>query len=173
MLSSVEARNYAFAMGEPAEPLLDDGHDAGAEAWSLIMELALSEKATVLAAAAAFDLTAMQAHALRLLAPGRTLPMNRLADALGCDASNVTGIVDRLEARGLIERRSAPHDRRVKLLAVTTAGAALRAALCGRMYRAPAGIAALPAADQRALRDLLRRAAREGDRPRGGVHFLP
>ena len=40
--------------------------------------------------------------------------MSALAHALHCDNSNVTGIVDRLEAAGLVERRAAEHDRRVK-----------------------------------------------------------
>ena len=48
--------------------------------------------------------------------------MSGLAELLFCDASNVTGIADRLEARGLIERRSAGGDRRVKVLALTSAG---------------------------------------------------
>lgn len=39
---------------------------------------------------------------------GRPLPMRALAELLGCDASNVTGIVDRLEARGLVRREAAP-----------------------------------------------------------------
>ena len=73
-------------------------------------------------------------------------------------SSNVTGIVDRLEARGLVERRAAEHDRRVKMLAVTETGAELREQLLARMYAAPEALAGLSPEDQRALRDLLRRA---------------
>jgi DNA-binding MarR family transcriptional regulator len=73
---------------------------------------------------AQFDLSFAQAMALRELdAP---LPMRELADRLCCDASNVTGIVDRLEARGLVERRTAPDDRRVKHLVLTDAGRTMR-----------------------------------------------
>ena len=54
--------------------------------------------------------------------------MSALAAALQCDNSNVTGIVDRLEAQGLVERRPAAHDRRVKTLVVTTEGVELRGA---------------------------------------------
>ena len=43
--------------------------------------------------------------------------MGRLADTLSCDASNVTGLVDRLESRGLVRRQPSPDDRRVKVLA--------------------------------------------------------
>jgi DNA-binding MarR family transcriptional regulator len=71
-----------------------------------------------------FDLSFAQAMALRELdAP---LPMRELASRLCCDASNVTGIVDRLEARGLVERRVAPGDRRVKHLVLTDAGRTVR-----------------------------------------------
>jgi DNA-binding MarR family transcriptional regulator len=74
--------------------------------------------------AADFDLSFAQAMALREL--GRPLPMGELAQRLCCDASNVTGIVDHLEARGLVERRVAPGDRRVKHLVLTEAGRTLR-----------------------------------------------
>ena len=70
------------------------------------------------------ELSFPQAMALREL--GDPLPMRDLAERLCCDASNVTGIVDRLEARGLVERRTAPDDRRVKHLVLTDDGRALR-----------------------------------------------
>lgn len=74
--------------------------------------------------AAHFDLSFAQAMALREL--DEPLPMRDLADRLCCDASNVTGIVDRLESRGLVERRTAAGDRRVKHIVLTGAGRALR-----------------------------------------------
>ena len=52
--------------------------------------------------------------------------MGELANAMHCDNSNITGIVDRLEEKGLVERRPADHDRRVKLIAPTPEGASLR-----------------------------------------------
>ena len=110
------------------------------------------------AIAAELELAPMQAAALKQLQPGSPLPMSALAEALGCDASNVTGIVDRLEARGLIARRSAEHDRRVKMLAVTEKGADVRGTLLARLHEAPPEIAGLSRADQRALRDILQRA---------------
>jgi MarR family transcriptional regulator, organic hydroperoxide resistance regulator len=84
--------------------------------------------------------------------------MNALADRLFCDASNVTGIADRLENRGLIERRAAEGDRRVKALVLTAEGVALRNRAYEIMTEPPAPIAALPLSDQRALRDILERA---------------
>lgn len=125
-----------------------------------MFELFVRQKPRHIAIAAEFDLSPMQAFALRLLEPGMPLAMSDLAEALHCDASNVTGIVDRLEARGLIARRGADHDRRVKMLVVTEKGAALRKRLLARLSEPPPEIAALSATDQRALRDILRRAQR-------------
>jgi DNA-binding MarR family transcriptional regulator len=59
--------------------------------------------------------------------------MSRLADTLSCDASNVTGLVDRLESRGLVRRQPWPRDRRVKVLQLTPTGARLRAQLLRQM----------------------------------------
>jgi DNA-binding MarR family transcriptional regulator len=106
---------------------------------------------------AELDLTPPQLMLMRRIAPDAAVPMSELARWLACDASNVTGITDRLEARGLVERRTAPHDRRVKLLALTETGAALRAEVEARMSVPPEELARLSAADRRALRDILRR----------------
>ena len=84
--------------------------------------------------------------------------MSALAQRLVCDASNVTGIADRLEARGLVERQSAGKDRRVKVLALTASGIELRDRVYELMSEPPKAIAALSDKDQRALRDILHRA---------------
>jgi DNA-binding MarR family transcriptional regulator len=68
-----------------------------------------------------------QALTLRLLDEPR--PMRLLAAAIGCDASNLTGIADRLEERGLVERKVDSHDRRVKFLVVTPRGRRVREVL--------------------------------------------
>ena len=70
----------------------------------------------------------------------------------------MTGIVDRLERRGLVERRSAEGDRRVKALTLTPAGVELRGEVMALMSEPPDAIASLSVADQRALRDILARA---------------
>ncbi len=69
------------------------------------------------------DLTPMQARALFVTA--EPLPMGELADQLHCDASNITGIVDRLESRGLMERVTDDTDRRRRNLVVTNEGRAV------------------------------------------------
>lgn len=129
-----------------------------AEAWGLLSQLFLSQRSRLLAIAAEFDLTPGQLHALKALDPGAPVPMRELAEALSCDNSNVTGIVDRLEDRGLVERRPAPGDRRVKMLVVTEAGADVRARVLARMEDPPEPLRRLSVEEQRALRDLLRTA---------------
>jgi DNA-binding MarR family transcriptional regulator len=128
------------------------------EAWRLLFELAKTKHALLSAALAELDLTPVQGHALRLLEPDRPLAMSELADALYCHASNVTGIVDRLESRGLVERRPGLEDRRVKTLALTAEGARVRARVVELVATPPPEIAALSGPDQRALRDILGRA---------------
>jgi DNA-binding MarR family transcriptional regulator len=128
------------------------------EAQKLFFEIGMDHRGRVGAKLVELGLTFSQAHALRLLDPERPLPMSSLAERLFCDASNVTGIADRLEARGLVERRSAEGDRRVKALTLTEGGVELRDRVLEIMSEPPAAIAALSAADQRTLRDVLRRA---------------
>lgn len=132
------------------------------ETWQLVFELLQVARPHVPSVAAACGLTPAQCHVLRLLEPGAAVSMRHLAERLGCDASNVTGLVDRLEARGLMERRPAERDRRVKKLALTATGAALRARLLERLSEPPELLDRLAPADQRALRDLLRKALRKG-----------
>jgi DNA-binding MarR family transcriptional regulator len=128
------------------------------DTWELLMDLVMAERARLPQIAAEFRLSPPQVYALRLLEPEQPLPMGRLACALGCDASNVTGIVDRLEQRGLIERRPSERDRRVKVLVVTDRGAEVRRALMIRLGEPPQAIAALSPADRKRLAGILRRA---------------
>jgi DNA-binding MarR family transcriptional regulator len=128
------------------------------EAQKLFFEIGMTQRVKAGAALAELGLGFAQAHALRMLDPDEPIAMSALAERLFCDASNVTGLVDRLEARGLVERRSSEHDRRVKALTLTPAGVALRDQVLAVMSEPPEAIAALPAADQRALRDILARA---------------
>lgn len=132
--------------------------DPAREAQGYFFEIGMRQRQLAGAALAELDLTFSQAHILRLLEPRRPLPMSALAERLICDASNVTGLADRLEARGLVERRAAEGDRRVKALAITPAGAALRKRVIQVMTEPPAAIAALSDDDKEALRDILARA---------------
>jgi MarR family transcriptional regulator, organic hydroperoxide resistance regulator len=131
---------------------------AAHEAQRLFFEIGMEQRVKVGAQLGELGLSFAQAHALRMLDPEEPLPMSALAERLFCDASNVTGIVDRLESRGLVERGSAEGDRRVKALTLTAAGVELRGRVMGVMNEPPEAIASLSAADQRALRDILARA---------------
>jgi DNA-binding MarR family transcriptional regulator len=99
----------------------------------------------------------VQCHVLRLIEPDEPMPMGRLAETLACHASNVTGLIDRLESRNLIERRPSADDRRVKVLVLTPTGSRLRALLHRRMAAPPDPFARLSAAEQRTLVNLLER----------------
>lgn len=103
-------------------------HDA-CRAWQLLMKFFFAQRGRLASSGPSFDLSPVQCHVLHLIEPGRPLPMSRLADTLSCDASNVTGLVDRLESRGLVRREPSPRDRRVKVLHLTPTGARLRAQL--------------------------------------------
>jgi len=128
------------------------------EAWTLMGQLFWEVRPRMLRIAGEFGLTPPQLFALKTLDPDEPVPMRVLATALQCDSSNVTGLVDGLAAQGLVERREAEHDRRVRMLVVTERGAQVRDALFAAMQEVPESLAALGAADQRALRDVLRRA---------------
>jgi len=105
------------------------------------------------AAATAHELTPLQVKAL--LAAVDPIPMRQIADRLHAEPSNVTTIIDRLESRGLVERRPNPGDRRVKLVATTTAGRAVAADVRARMPFAADPLARLTTQQRESLRELL------------------
>ncbi|MEV5238187.1 MarR family transcriptional regulator [Streptomyces cinnamoneus] len=107
-------------------------------------------------AAAQYSLTGAQARVLALLAR-EPMPMRRIALKLKCEPSNVTGIVDRLATRGLVERRTDPEDRRVKLAAATEEGTATATRLRESLNFAREPLAGLSTQERTALRDLLKR----------------
>jgi DNA-binding MarR family transcriptional regulator len=124
--------------------------------WPTFVEFFFATKDWWVALCAEFDLTPAQGHALRVIDPDRPVPMSTLAEALLCDASNVTGIVDKLESRGLIARQGADHDRRVKQLAVTDRGRRIRDKLVAAVMTPPPAVLELPLDVRTRLTDLLR-----------------
>jgi DNA-binding MarR family transcriptional regulator len=125
LLSNVEDDKYAGHM--PVQPVAhanDHRREQFHEIARLLFEVTEQMRRSFEAICARLDLTPPLARAL--LALGDKGSMRSLADVLGCDASNVTGITDRLEAKGLVRRESAEGDRRVKLLALTPSGKRLR-----------------------------------------------
>jgi DNA-binding MarR family transcriptional regulator len=131
--------------------------DPGSQAWSLMHWLMVTNKHRLFTMAQEFELAPQQMIALRMLGSGPR-KMTELAQALFCDNSNVTGIVDRLEERGLVRREPAEGDRRVKLLVLTKEGERMRVEITKRMAEPPPPIASLSEKDQRQLRDILQRA---------------
>jgi MarR family transcriptional regulator, organic hydroperoxide resistance regulator len=129
------------------------------EIWELLIELSMSRmRQRFLTTVTELGLSFPQAHAIKVLRPGHPIAMRELADGLHCDPSNITGIVDRLGDRGLVERGSAPGDRRIKTLMLTEEGSAMRMRLLDRLSEPPPGLGKLALDEQRQLRDLLRRA---------------
>ncbi|GED87220.1 MarR family winged helix-turn-helix transcriptional regulator [Streptomyces sp. 6-11-2] len=114
-------------------------------------------------AAGEHALTGAQARLLSLLSL-EPLPMRKLAQKLKCEPSNVTGIVDRLETRGLVERQPDPGDRRVKLAAATEDGRRVARELREGLRFAREPLAGLSEEERTALRDLLRRMVDQGER---------
>ena len=113
------------------------------------------------ARAAEFALSTGEGKVLLALEPGSTLSMRALARMLGYDASNLTGIVDKLEDRGAVERRADPSDRRVKTIAATEQGLQLRERLAQRLRSDAGPVSALTEAQLGELRTLLQLAMGE------------
>jgi DNA-binding MarR family transcriptional regulator len=126
-------------------------------AWSLLVKLYFAQRANLPPLAAELELSPAQCHVLHLIEPERPIPMGQLAETLSCDKSNVTGLVDRLESRGLVRRRPSAGDRRVKVLVLTPTGSRLRALLLDRMTAQPAALERLSLREQRALVRILTR----------------
>jgi DNA-binding MarR family transcriptional regulator len=131
--------------------------DVASEAWTLMLDFFFSKaRPRMLELWREFDLMPPQQMVLGLLPEPK--PMGELAQHMHCDSSNITGIVDRLEERGLVERGAAEGDRRVKLVALTAAGERLRAELARRRAVPPPELAALSQAELKKLRDIFTKA---------------
>src|SRR5437867_2295121 len=127
------------------------------EAWQLLVKFFFTQRADLPTLASEFELSPAQCHLLHIMEPERPIPMGRLAEALACDASNVTGLVDRLESRGLLRRQPSAEDRRVKVLELTPAGIRLRSTVLDRMTKPPESLGRLSPDEQRALVKILKR----------------
>lgn len=108
-------------------------------------------------AAASENLTASQGKTLNVLRRGPA-SMSALATTLTCDASNMTGIIDRLEKRGLVRREPRPSDRRVKNVVLTAEGERVIDVIRGKMHTTQAGLNRLDEQERDTLYTLLERA---------------
>jgi DNA-binding MarR family transcriptional regulator len=103
------------------------------------------------------QLTANDAKGLWSLSLYEGKTMGTLAAEWTCDASQVTWIVDRLEKRGLAERRPAPGDRRVKMVVLTPLGQKTRDEVMGAFYEPPDALMSLSRADLEVLHAIVGR----------------
>jgi DNA-binding MarR family transcriptional regulator len=124
----------------------------------LLFEISLWYKRALTRAAADEDISPPQAALLWELEPGKPIAMSVLAEALACDAANVTGLVNNLEARNLVVRIVSTDDRRVKLLTTTRAGARVRSRIVAKLLTPPPWLIGLSPKDQNMLLDILQRA---------------
>lgn len=129
--------------------------DVAAQAWGSLVRLVYPPP--FLAIARELGLRPAAFGAVRTLEEPKT--MSEIAAILHCDPSNVTGIVDGLEERGLAIRTPSEQDRRVKLIALTAEGRRVHARLSKAIETPPDWLTGLSYPDQRTLRDLLERAA--------------
>ena len=92
--------------------------------------------AVFLQATEAHGVTPVQYAALNQVARTPGTDQRTLARSIGLDTSTIAAVIDRLEARGLMERRASAEDRRVRLLALTEAGHEVLAAVAPDVLRA-------------------------------------
>jgi DNA-binding MarR family transcriptional regulator len=130
------------------EPELMDG----------LVQTSFAVMAVLNRAGAQHDLSLTQVRLLGVLRD-RTPKMAELAHFLGLDKSTVSGLVDRAEKRGLVERRrSVPEDGRSIQVALSAQGQKLAATVTAEIASALGPLAeVLSAADQRRMRELLTR----------------
>ena len=117
-------------------------------------QLQMLHKRSTQVIAREFGLTVQQMTVLWHVAPETSPSMSQVAEKMDCDLASVTGLVDKLEARRLLQRvRSV--DRRVKHLQLSQEGEVLRAALIERLHQPPPWVAALSAEERKQFAHLL------------------
>ncbi|HEX2148688.1 MAG TPA: MarR family transcriptional regulator [Actinomycetota bacterium] len=104
-------------------------------------------------------LTPGHMKALMTLEPGEALPMGACAQEMGCDASTATWLIDRLEEKGLVERRPSTTDRRVKGVVLTELGSKTKATLKERYSQPPEALLEMSLEELQALSSLLSKLA--------------
>ena len=137
------------ALGRPNKEQLAEA------VWQAMLDYSFAHREKTLGVAAELGLTPGHVKCLFALDPEAPCSMGELAEAQGCDPSSATWLVDRLEERGLVERRPHPRDRRVKSVVLTSAGETTKKSLIDRLGEPPADLRALDRAALEKLRDAL------------------
>jgi len=144
-----------------------DARRIARELPQVFFRLLMSHRAWIKGTATEFGLSAFQAMPLVLMDPARPQPMSEVAAAIGCGPSNLTGIIDKLEARGLVKRRPGQGDRRVKEVSLTRAGPAFRKRLLARIRQPAPWMRALSPEDQQRLVEIFGKALASAPPPEG------
>lgn len=119
--------------------------------WALMFDFFISTRAQRDQALARHNLTPNDARTLAGLTAKGGRSMRTLADEWGCDASNATWMVDRLERLGLAQRVASKHDRRVRLVVLTKKGAKTKNALAEELHAPPPALLDLDTSALQAL----------------------
>ena len=127
------------------------------EAWRRMFGFFMATRPQRDAVLERLELTPNDARTLSSLDARAGRTMSSLAAEWGCDASNATFMVDRLERRGLVRRRVLATDRRVKHVLLTTAGVKLKQDLIGSMNQPPPALLELTHDELQTLVTSLRR----------------
>src|SRR2546428_1220931 len=122
------------------------------DVWRLMLDCSMAQFGRASGILQRLGLTPGHMKLLMQLEQGSGRAMGSLAQSFQCDASTMTWLVDRLEERGLVERRMLPNDRRVKAVALTPLGVKTKAELAERLYEPPEALLTL---DRGALDGLL------------------
>lgn len=123
--------------------------------WKLMFDFLIRTAPQRTASLARRGLTPNDARALGSLSLHEGRTMRSLAEEWGCDASNATWIVDRLEKVGLAERQMVPHDRRIKLVSLTSKGLKTKAELMEEFHTPPPELLDLDRVDLQVLQRVL------------------
>jgi DNA-binding MarR family transcriptional regulator len=103
------------------------------ESYLILIEFLMMAKHRVIVLGSEYGLTGMQTMMLFMLSEPK--PMNTFTKVLNCDASNVTGLVDGLEQKGLASRYESTKDRRIKMVQLESKGREIRTALLRGLAR--------------------------------------
>lgn len=101
-----------------------------------LLEFLMNAKQHIMAIGAEFGLTSIQAITLLLIDEHRPRPMKSFCRLYHCDASNITGIIDGLEKKGLVSRQNDPNDRRIKVICLESAGKKMQQLIITRLDEA-------------------------------------
>ena len=124
-------------------------------AWQLMFDYLMYTRPARDRSLESRGLTPNDARALSSLNRDEGCPIGALARAWGCDPSNATFIIRRLEQTGLAERRPMPRDGRVKLVALTARGAKVRKELLAEFREPPPELLRLASSDLQTLTRVL------------------